>query len=127
MALRLTSALSGASYVDRVPAEVPLAAPHKLIREILSAYLSLIKYRKGVHDMSTAEITIDQILNLAQTLKPAEKEQLIVLLRTGASQSKSEPRRSLRGLLADLGPAPSAEEIDEAKREMWGNFPREDF
>ena len=77
--------------------------------------------------MSTAEITIDQILNLAQTLKPAEKEQLIVLLRTGASQSRSEPRPSLRGLLADLGPAPSAEEIDEARREMWGNFPREDF
>ncbi len=80
--------------------------------------------------MSTSEITIEQILNLAQTLKPADREQVIALLRTGASSVKPEPttpRRSLRGLLADLGTAPSAEEIDEAKREMWGNFPREDF
>jgi hypothetical protein len=23
--------------------------------------------------------------------------------------------------------APSAEEIDQARREMWGNFPREDI
>ncbi|GEM_PF-1963916 len=37
-----------------------------------------------------------------------------------------QPKRSLNGLLTDLGPAPSAEDIDEARREMWGNFPRED-
>ncbi len=80
--------------------------------------------------MSTAEITIEQILNLAQTLKPTDRKQLIARLMTESSPVKPEsatPRRPLRGLLADLGPAPSAEEIDEAKREMWGNFPREDF
>jgi hypothetical protein len=32
------------------------------------------------------------------------------------------PRRSLWGLCADLGPAPSAEEIDEARREAWEGF-----
>jgi hypothetical protein len=37
------------------------------------------------------------------------------------------PRRSLYGLCADLGPAPSAEDIDEVRREMWANFPREDI
>jgi hypothetical protein len=37
------------------------------------------------------------------------------------------PRRSLLGLCADLGPAPSAEDTDEARREMWANFPREDI
>ena len=84
--------------------------------------------------MSTAEITIDQILNLAKTLKPMERELLLArltpLLESSPIESESEqspPRRSLRGMLADLGPAPSAEDIDEAKREMWGNFPREDF
>lgn len=84
--------------------------------------------------MSTAEITIEQILNLAKTLKPTEREQLIARLKTVLESSpiKSDaepatPRRSLRGLLSDLGPAPSAEDIDEARREMWGNFPREDF
>jgi hypothetical protein len=33
-----------------------------------------------------------------------------------------EPRKSLWGLWADLGPAPSTEEIDEARREAWGNL-----
>jgi hypothetical protein len=35
--------------------------------------------------------------------------------------------RSFIGLCADLGPAPSAEEIDEARREMWAGFPRDDI
>jgi hypothetical protein len=37
------------------------------------------------------------------------------------------PRRSLRGLCADLGVDISAEEIDAARRDMWGSFPREDI
>jgi hypothetical protein len=35
--------------------------------------------------------------------------------------------RGFIGLCADLGPAPSAEEIDEARREMWAGFPRDDI
>jgi hypothetical protein len=35
--------------------------------------------------------------------------------------------RSLRGLLAKYGPAPSAEEIDQNRAEMLANFPRSDF
>jgi hypothetical protein len=31
------------------------------------------------------------------------------------------------GLCADLGQHITAEEIDEARREMWGNFPRDDI
>ena len=38
-----------------------------------------------------------------------------------------EPTRSLRGLLAKYGPAPSAEEIDQNRAEMFANFPRSDF
>ena len=38
-----------------------------------------------------------------------------------------EPTRSLRGLLANYGPAPSAEEIDQNRAEMFANFPRSDF
>jgi hypothetical protein len=40
---------------------------------------------------------------------------------------KKEPTRSLRGLLAEHGSAPSAEEIDENRAEMFQNFPRSDF
>ena len=84
--------------------------------------------------MSTAEITIEQVLSFAQTLKPTEQAQLISRLAslmeknvTKVEQNQPAPRRPLHGILADLGPAPSAEDIDEARREMWGNFPRDDF
>lgn len=84
--------------------------------------------------MSTAEITIEQVLNFAQTLRPPEQAHLISRLASlmeknvaNAEQKQPTPRRPLHGMLADLGPAPSAEDIDEARREMWANFPRDDF
>ncbi|MCE7983364.1 MAG: GNAT family N-acetyltransferase [Caldilinea sp. CFX5] len=40
--------------------------------------------------------------------------------------NEAQPRRSLSGALAPLGPAPSAAEIDQARTEAWANFPRED-
>jgi uncharacterized protein (DUF433 family) len=36
-------------------------------------------------------------------------------------------KRSLLGAYADLGRAPTADEINEVRREAWKNFPREDF
>lgn len=41
--------------------------------------------------------------------------------------SPKQPRRSLMGLWADLGVKITEEDIAEARREMWGNFPREDI
>ena len=38
-----------------------------------------------------------------------------------------EPTISLRGLLAKYGNAPSAEEIDQNRVDMFRNFPRSDF
>ncbi|HEV2991488.1 MAG TPA: hypothetical protein VG759_23840 [Candidatus Angelobacter sp.] len=38
-----------------------------------------------------------------------------------------EPTRSLRGLFAKYGPAPSAEEIDQNRAAMFADFPRSDF
>lgn len=40
---------------------------------------------------------------------------------------KRLPRRSLYGIVKHLGPAPSAEEIDEMRHEVWSNFPRDDI
>ena len=37
------------------------------------------------------------------------------------------PRRSLKGALAHLNVHIRAEDIHEARREMWANFPRERF
>lgn len=38
-----------------------------------------------------------------------------------------QARKNSYGLLADLNISISKEEIDEARRETWGNFPREKF
>lgn len=38
--------------------------------------------------------------------------------------AQKAPLRPLRGLLRDLGPAPSEEAIDEARRELWAGFAR---
>lgn len=43
------------------------------------------------------------------------------------SNTGKEPTRSLRGLLAKYGSAPSAEEIDRNRAEMFQNFPRTDI
>jgi hypothetical protein len=50
-----------------------------------------------------------------------------ILAETPRGSSKKEPTRSLRGLLAKYGPAPSAEDIDQNRAEMFANFPRSDF
>ena len=50
-----------------------------------------------------------KVLEFAESLKPEPKP----------------PLTSMKGLCADLGISISAEEIDEARRETWKNFPRE--
>ncbi len=49
-----------------------------------------------------------------------------VVLRALPSSGRPANSRSVLGLCADLGKAPSAAEIDDARREMWGTFPRDD-
>jgi hypothetical protein len=44
-----------------------------------------------------------------------------------AGQPSQAPKRSFYGLWADLGKAPSAEEIDEVRAEAWANFARADI
>ena len=75
-------------------------------------------------------VTLDQVLGLAQQLSPRDQARLVVRLAPAIErvldQPLSKPRPDFWGLLSDLGPAPSADEIDEARREAWANFPRED-
>mgnify|MGYP001048605620 CR=1 FL=1 len=80
--------------------------------------------------MSTATITADTVLNMLRQLPPRERLKVIAQALPETERDLSEhprPLKSLRGLCADLGPAPSAEEIDQARREAWANFPREDI
>jgi hypothetical protein len=45
----------------------------------------------------------------------------------GEKSRQATQRRRLRGLCADLNVKLSAEQIDEARREMWADFPRGDI
>jgi hypothetical protein len=50
-----------------------------------------------------------------------------ILAEASETVSPKQPTRSLYGLLAKYGPAPSAEAIDENRAEMFANFPRSEF
>jgi len=70
----------------------------------------------------------ETVVTLVMQLSRAERARLIApVAPTLVEESSRLPARSLRGILAGSGPAPSAEDIDEARREMWGDFPREDI
>jgi hypothetical protein len=70
--------------------------------------------------------TYDTVIDLVRRLSLAERVRLIALIASSLVEEEATPPiQSLRGLLS--GDAPSANEIDEARREMWSNFPREDI
>ena len=58
---------------------------------------------------------------------PLEKQKEILDLVDSLAKGndKGKPRRSLRGLWKDLDFDVTEEDIDEARREMWGSFPRD--
>ncbi len=72
--------------------------------------------------MSLEETVVDKLRAL-----PVEKQlevlDFVEFLRQ--KTSVKQPRRSVRGLWKDLGFDITEEDIAEARREMWGNFPRE--
>lgn len=76
-------------------------------------------------------ITLEQVLALAEQLAPVEQVRLVEKLAGQLVEHvRREDRtefRSLYGLWKDMGVDISEEDIDEARREMWGNFPREDI
>lgn len=68
------------------------------------------------------------ILEAVRTL-PFDKQQEILdhATRLRDEATPKLPFQSIKGILASRGISVSAEEIDEARREMWKNFPREDI
>jgi hypothetical protein len=61
------------------------------------------------------------------TAIPPEKQQEVLDFAEFLRQKtiSKKPRRSLKGLCADLNLHITEAEIAEARREMWGHFPRE--
>lgn len=58
---------------------------------------------------------------------PLEKQQEVLDFVEFLQQKSSvkRPRRSLKGLWADLNVDVTSSDIAQARSEMWGNFPRE--
>lgn len=87
----------------------------------------------SVASISVTEVTFEQVLALAQRLRPVDQARLVVrlapkvevLLHQVETLAAELPRRPLRGQLADLGTAPSAQEIDEIQQEMWATLGQE--
>lgn len=73
----------------------------------------------------------DQVLALIDHLSPTEKIRLLERVTSSLEKdlpaTEKKPRKSLYGLWADFNVNISEADIDAARREMWGNFPREDF
>ena len=58
---------------------------------------------------------------------PADKQQEVLDFASSLGTKKKRPLKSGYGLWKDLGISISEEDIAEARKEMWGNFPREQF
>jgi len=74
--------------------------------------------------------TSADVLKMLRKLPPRERLKVISQALPEIEQSLSENVRaykSLRGLWKDLLPSVSEKEIDDARREMWKDFPREDI
>jgi len=73
--------------------------------------------------MSIEKSVLEKLLKL-----PAEKQKEVLEFVESLEKKagRQYPRRSLKGLWADLGIQISPGDFAEARREMWGGFPRED-
>ena len=77
----------------------------------------------------TKTVTLDDVLELVDQLSAIDKVRLIERITPQIERAlitaQPTPRKSLRGLWQGLDI--TDEDIAEARREMWGNFPREDI
>jgi len=73
--------------------------------------------------MSIEKSVLEKLLKL-----PVEKQKEVLnFVKTLEKKIRAQRyRRSLKGLWGDLGAQVSSEDIAEARREMWGGFPRGD-
>jgi hypothetical protein len=73
-------------------------------------------------------MTIEQQVVEKLRVLPPEKQQEVLDFVDSLKEKNGgpkKPRRSLLGLWADLNIHITEEDIAEARREMWGNFPRD--
>lgn len=70
---------------------------------------------------------LDRIAQGVRDLPAQMQQEVLAFVQFLAKkQEHRTARKPLRGILAQPGLTISAEDIDEARRELWGMFPRED-
>lgn len=76
-----------------------------------------------------SEMQLQEAINVVNNLSPLDKVKLVehVMETLKADLVKQQPLKSAYGLWADLKVDISEDDIAEARREMWNNFPREDI
>ena len=72
-------------------------------------------------------MTIEQqVLEKLRDLPPEKQKEVLDFVNLlGETNGPKNPLRSLRGLWKDLNIDITEEDIAQARREMWGNFPRD--
>jgi hypothetical protein len=69
---------------------------------------------------------VEQVLEKLRDLSPEEQKQVLDFVRSLKEKDGGKPPlRSLRGLWKGLNINVTEDDIAEARREMWGNFPRD--
>ncbi|HEY7337272.1 MAG TPA: hypothetical protein VH639_20445 [Bryobacteraceae bacterium] len=72
-------------------------------------------------------MTIDEAIIEKVRVLPPEKQEIVLRYVSEMAGEARKPFRSPKGILADLDFELTEEDIAEARREMWGNFPRDDI
>lgn len=68
----------------------------------------------------------EQLLEKLRELSPDKQKEVLDFVDLLKEKSGAiQPLRSLRGIWKHLNCQVTSEDIDEARREMWGNFPRD--
>jgi hypothetical protein len=74
-------------------------------------------------------VTVDVLIDLAGRLSTLDKvrliESLVPQIAHDLQSESTQPRKSLRGLWR--GQETPASEIDQARTDIWQNFPRQDI
>jgi len=72
-------------------------------------------------------MTIEElVLQKLRDLPPEQKQEVLNFVESLREKNGTKkPLRSLLGLWADMGFHVTEEDIAEARKEMWGNFPRD--
>ena len=77
-----------------------------------------------------SELSANTVLDLLRKLPPRERLKVIAKALPEIDQDLGEvhhPRTSLLGLWKNYCPALTKDEIDQARKETWANFPGEDI